>query len=225
MLEGNGGANVATGKTAKRAALAPDAKTQALTGGTLTDAQINELGDKAQHGDVKAWHALKAGLDMVPHWERHYESPAVLARRTLLDATVGNNLLVKEAWERRAQAMTKELAGPDPSLLERTLCDRIATCWLDMALTDQIYAARLKDGFSLATGDYYQKQRDRAHNRYLSACLALAKTRRLLAPIAQQINIAQPGAAQLNIAQPAQPAAKEALPEAPATVEADPRSA
>jgi hypothetical protein len=40
----------------------------------------------------------------------------------------------------------------------------------------------------------------RAHDRYLSATLTLARVRRLLRPEVQQINVATAGAQQLNVA-------------------------
>ena len=234
MIGDNGDANVPTSK--RRPTRAADIADAPATSGaavpakasaqvpTLTDAQLSELLDKAQHGDRRAWAALKAGLDAVPHWERMYESPAVYARRALLDASVGDNPVVQEAWARRTNSLTSELIGAgDPTPLERILCERVATCWLDMSLAELTYAERMKERIGLEAGDYYQRMKDRAHARYLSACLALARVRRLLAPVAQQINIAQPGAAQLNVAAPAQPVSASAtLPEkTPEIVEAD----
>lgn len=207
---------------------ASNAKTPALA--DLTHAQMEDLLGKAQRGDKKAWDALRAGLAKVPDWETGYPSPAEYARSVFLGAVLGDNHFVKEAWDRRVCTMIRELAGADPSPLEHILCERVATCWLDMSLADLNYAARAKENMSFAAGEYYQKAKDRAHKRYLSACLALAKVRRLLAPVAQQINIAQPGAAQLNVAQPGsaqantgtavQTRAPASLPETPATVDA-----
>ncbi|MBF6590685.1 MAG: hypothetical protein IVW57_09160 [Ktedonobacterales bacterium] len=213
-----------TDKPAKPATAANiPAKAPAQTPQALTEAQVSDLLDKSQHGDKKAWSALKTHLAKAPDWETLYPTPAEHARACILDAVLRDNHFVKEAWDRRARAMIKDLAGPNPTPLERILCERVATCWLDMSLAEMNYASRAKDGMTFAAGEYYQKQEDRAHKRYLTACLALAKVRRLLAPVAQQINIAQPGAAQLNIAQPAEPATLPAtLPaKTPATVEAD----
>ncbi len=58
--------------------------------------------------------------------------PAAHARRLLLEAALSDNPLVREAWERQMQALQDELAGPNATPLERTLCERIATCWLDV---------------------------------------------------------------------------------------------
>lgn len=164
---------------------------------------MGPLIDKAQAGDAKAMEQLRPLLAaMGDDWERSLESPAVRARRAMLTASTGKNLLIHEAWERRAQAHLKELLGADPSPLERSLCERVATCWLAANLADLDAAAT---GYTLTKAEYYDRRQDRAHRRYLEACLALARVRRLLAPVVAQVNIAQPGAQQLNIAAPAAP--------------------
>lgn len=152
----------------------------------LTDEQVvtglEHLIDKAQRGDVEAWRTLQSVLEPIPHWETRHEPPAALARRMLLDTVIGSNLLMQAAWERRVQALAVELAGTTPSPLERILCERVATCWLDTSLADLAYAAHLNDAEnSLTAGEYYSRQRDHAHQRYLAACLALAKVQRLRA--------------------------------------------
>ena len=52
-----------------------------------------------------------------------------------------------------------------------------------------------RKGGRFAEGDYWQKQQERAHRRYLSAIRTLAQVRRLLVP-AMQVNIAE---RQLNV--------------------------
>jgi hypothetical protein len=111
------------------------------------------LASKAQQGDAKAWRDLQPILELIPKWETTYASPAQAARRALLEAVISGNPVLREAWELRAHAMITELAGPDATPLERTLCERIATCWLDMSLTDLIYASRAKDGMNVTAGD------------------------------------------------------------------------
>lgn len=132
----------------------------------------------------------------------------------MLDAAIGRNLLHREAWERQAQTLEQELAGPHPSPLERVLCERIASCWLDAHLADLSSADWLKrDGMNRAAGDYCLRRQDRAHARFVGAVVALARVRRLLAPpLVAQVNIAQPGAQQLNIAAPAIPDIPVAIP-------------
>lgn len=177
---------------------------------------IDDLTGRAQHGDSKAMSQLRDAYKTVGDttWEKGYTGPAEAARDKLLEATIGNNLLVREAWARRSSALQRDLEGPAPTPLERILCERIAICWLDAQLADMLYASKVAAGTTFTAGDYYQRHQDHAQRRYLDATIALARVRRLLAPIMQQVNIAQPGAQQLNIAQPATPAS--ATPVAPA---------
>jgi hypothetical protein len=109
---------------------------------------------------------------------------------------------VREAWERRALTLQAELEGGNCTPLERILCGRIATCWLDVHLADLSFAAKYKGNMTLGQLTFYQARQDRAHKRYLSAVESLARVRRLLrpGPLVAQVNIAQPGANQLNVA-------------------------
>ena len=178
------------------------AKTASPATQDIPEGRTQTLLDRAEHGDVKAMHEIRQLAAKVPDWEREYYGPATIARRHLLEAVLGENLLAREAWERRAQALQKELAGPAPTPLERTLCERIASCWLDAHLADLTFAAKLQQGMTVAASEYFQRRQDRAQARYLAAVTALARVRRLLAPVVAQVNIAEPGAQQLNLAPP-----------------------
>jgi hypothetical protein len=179
---------------------------------------------RSQEGDQQAMDSLRSKLRELDRWEETYTGPAQASRDKLLEVTLGRNLLVREAWARRAKTLQRELAGPAPTPLERLLCERIATCWLDVQLADMLFASKSGEGMTFAAGDYYQRRQDRAQRRYLDATLALARVRRLLAPVVAQVNIAQPGAQQLNIASPAQPASATpvAAPAAPVAVVTSP---
>ena len=84
--------------------------------------------------------------------------------------------------------LRKEVAGDDPSPVERLLADRVALCWL--ALHDaEIRFAQAKD-LTIKQAEFWQKRIDCAHRRYLSAIKTLATVRRLAFP-ALQVNIAR----------------------------------
>ena len=65
---------------------------------------------------------------------------AKTARETLLQTMSGDNLLVQEAHARKCAALMKELAGPQPSPLERLLVERIVLCWLHLYSAEVLYA-------------------------------------------------------------------------------------
>src|SRR5262249_1226928 len=165
--------------------------------------------ERAQHGDQKAMVTIRGLLRDVPELEKailgvdRSFDPGTYARLAMLAAALDKKeLLTCEMWARRAAALERELAGPNVTALERNLCQRVATCWLDVQLADLIYASSQQTSMSYTASEYFQRRQDRANARYLAAVMALARVRRLLAPIAQQVNIAQPGAQQLNVAQP-----------------------
>lgn len=182
---------------------------------------MGDLMNSAQHGDKKAMGKLRDAWNAVGdrEWEKTLTGPADAARDKLLEA-LGDNLLLREAWARRTRGLQRDLEGANPTALERTLCERIATCWLDVQFADMQYAAKSVAGMSLQAGDYWRRGQERAQRRYLDAIIALARVRRLLAPIMQQVNIATPGSQQVNIAAtggaPADtPAIAEAIPAIP----------
>lgn len=180
---------------------------------------MGDLMERAQRGDSKAMTKLRDAWNAVGEreWEKTLTGPADAARDKLLEA-LGNNLLLREAWARRARGLQRDLEGPAPTPLERTLCERIATCWLDAQLTDMQYASKSVAGMSLQAGDYWRRSQERAQRRYLDATIALARVRRLLAPVIAQVNIAPPGAQQLNVAAPGSLASAlsgKAIPAAP----------
>lgn len=86
--------------------------------------------------------------------------------------------------------MREELAGPNPSPLEKLGAERVASCWLQLHYAELIYNQELPK-FSLEQDDYYQKRLDRLHRRYLSSMRSLAQVRKLLKPKFAQINIGE----------------------------------
>jgi hypothetical protein len=101
----------------------------------------------------------------------------------------------REALVRNAELRHNEIAGPNPSPIERLLVERVVACWMYLNYLEGSYASDNK-GLTIAQGIYRQKVLDRVHGRYLSAIRALADVRRLALP-ALQVNIAEK---QVNIA-------------------------
>jgi hypothetical protein len=119
------------------------------------------------------------------------------AERSLIDKAAGKNLAFKEALTRKLELLQAELAGPDPTPLERLLAERVAACWLQLHDAD-IRLAQNEANLSLAQAEYRQRARDRGHKRYLSALKTLALVRKMGLPVLQ-INVAR---RQVNVAGP-----------------------
>jgi len=91
--------------------------------------------------------------------------------------------------------MRDELAGPNPSPLERMLAERVVLCFYQV----EILSAHLMEmqRESISGAEPLSRQLDGAHRRHLSAVRTLAEVRRLQLP-SVQVNI---GEKQVNIGQ------------------------
>ncbi len=160
----------------------------------MTNEQIADLVRRAEKGDRTTLPALRRVFE-------HPEAVDVLggdlarqAQLILIDKFSGKNLVFKEALPRKLESMRAELAGAEPTPLERLLVERIVTCWLQLHHLEALYSGA--ESMSLELGTYYQRSIDRAQKRYLAAIKTLALIRKLALP-ALQVNIAR---RQVNVA-------------------------
>ncbi len=150
--------------------------------------KLREIVVQAQEGDEKALKRVREIFEEVPRLTRIFIDLAGEAERSLIKKVSGGDPLVREALTPQLKAMRGELAGPNPSPLERLLAERIVACWLQLQYADVLYAQNLGN-LNMAQNEYHQKRLDRLHGRYLSAIKALAQIRKLSPAV--QINIAE----------------------------------
>jgi hypothetical protein len=86
-----------------------------------TEAEVKKLLRKAEKGDTTVLPALRTWMDRTPGYWETVGDLAQTARQSLSQTISGDNLLVQEAYVRKCAALTQELAGPQPSPLERLL--------------------------------------------------------------------------------------------------------
>jgi len=149
--------------------------------------KLMALIDRAQDGDEEALPVLRKVLDKAPRIARFID----LARnveRSIVEKMSGDDVFTQEAIPRNLKAMRVEIAGENPSPLERLLAERITVCWLELQYFQAIYTQNLGN-FSIIQGDYHQRRIDKAHRRYLSSIKALAQIRKMGPAV--QINIAE----------------------------------
>ena len=118
------------------------------------------------------------------------------AELSFIENAGGDQLAFKEAIGRKLTILRDELAGSNPTPLERLLVERVVACWLQVQDADVRYVQGQKD-CTIPQSEYYQRRQDRAHNRYLSAMRTLAVVRKLTIPVVQ-VNIARK---QVNVGQ------------------------
>jgi hypothetical protein len=153
--------------------------------------ETRELADRASQGDqetVPAIRALLADGDRGRLHREAYGSPAAWLRETVIGQAAGKSVIIREAMYHELDAIRMELAGPDPTPLERLLADRAATCWLSVNRYEHSFH-KMKD-MTLAQAAFHQRKIDRAHARFLTAVRTLAQVRKLALP-ALQINVAR----------------------------------
>jgi hypothetical protein len=155
-----------------------------------TVAKLRELTEKAQDGDEEAALDIREILDGSPDlaW-RFIKGPGKMAEADLIDEmTRDQDLASKELLKHQLESMRIEVAGDNPSPLERLLAERVVATWLQVQLFDAFYAFGLKSG-TISQDEHRQKRLDRAHRRHLSAIRTLVQIRKMGPAV--QINIAE----------------------------------
>jgi hypothetical protein len=149
--------------------------------------KLMALIDRAQDSDEEALPVLRKVLDEAPRIARFVDLTRTV-ERSIVERFSGNDVFAKEAMPRNLKAMRKEIAGENPSPLERLLAERIAVCWLELQYFEAIYAQNMHK-LTITQSDYHQRRIDKAHRRYLSSIKALAQIRKMGPAV--QINIAE----------------------------------
>jgi hypothetical protein len=154
--------------------------------------QIQALGLRARGGDRTAVPQLRKLFDQHP--ERLMllggGDMAEVAKAKLIDKIVrGDDVVGREAKLRRIDQLRDELAGPNPTPIERLLADRAALCWAELHNADARIFGLLGEGLDTRRAAFLDQYRDRAHRRYLTALKTLATVRKLAVPVLQ-LNLA-----------------------------------
>jgi hypothetical protein len=97
--------------------------------------------------------------------------------------------IIRRTIEKEIERKRSQVAGEDPSPLERLLAERVALCWVAASYADAEYARKLKAGMSFREGEYLSRRCEQTNRQLLKAIESLARVRRLLTPM--QINIGQ----------------------------------
>jgi hypothetical protein len=94
---------------------------------------------------------------------------------------VGRDLCQATAVRQKMADIFHELAGPNPTAIERLLVERAVACWLQVQIADLKFARA--NGLPVRQMEFLQARMDSAHRRYLSALRTLATVRKLALPV------------------------------------------
>jgi hypothetical protein len=146
------------------------------------------LVQRAEQGDEAALPELRVALDANPWCWQRYGDLGRQAQGAWLELLGGKNLMLKESASRKAEQLRAELAGPEPSPLERLLVERVVSCWLQTSYADAAYA-QLK-GASPAQHLAALRRQSSAEQRFVLAARSLATVRKLLRPGLSPVDLA-----------------------------------
>ena len=153
--------------------------------------RLKTLTKRVEEGEEGAMPALRELLDENPDLAWRLANFARAAENVLIGELItkgGEHPITEEALRRQLAAMREEIAGEDPSPLEKLLAERVVATWMQVQIFDSFCASDLRKAYT-READYHQRCLDRAHRRHLSSIRALAQLRKLGPAV--QINIAE----------------------------------
>ena len=156
----------------------------------------SELMKRAAEGDRSVLPRVRQILDEVPAAVDALGNIEQFARVAIVELAVGKHVMLAEAMNRKLDQVAADIAGTEPSPLERLLAEQIALCWQQLRFLE-MRNAQARD-CTLSQRDHYEKCISRAQKRYLQAIKTLAHIRKLGLP-ALQVNIATEGGKQVNV--------------------------
>ncbi len=139
---------------------------------------LNWLVQRARQGDETVLPQLREMLDTRPEIWEHFGNLAGHAREAWLRLISADDLALKESTARKVEDLMRELAGPEPTVVERLLAERAVLCWLQLNHADSLAAQALTKSPRVA--EFWAKRQAGAHRRYLTSLAALVTLRRLL---------------------------------------------
>ena len=164
---------------------------------SFSKSEIGEILERAEAGDLDCLsdvRALLAHPDIGSDYRICVGSSAEWLRQSVIEKSVGTNVLGAEAIEQELARIRSELEGPNPTPIERLLAERASLCWFIVHWYENVYANA--SGWSITQADFQHRKIDKAHSRFLSAVRTLAQVRKLALPTLQ-VNIGQN---QVNVA-------------------------
>jgi hypothetical protein len=154
--------------------------------------KLRDLLRLAEKGDKDAVPEIRQILSEHPDLAWRFVHVAHIVEDALIEKmTKEGDLATREIMRCQLEAMREEIAGENPSPLERLLAERVVATWLQIQLFEGLYVRGMFKSTTIAQGSFHQKRLDQTYRRHLSAIRALAQMRKLLKGTAiTQINIA-----------------------------------
>jgi hypothetical protein len=143
-------------------------------------ADLRALVQAAQAGDPSALPRIREILDQRPEVWRHVGDLATLAERAWIAVLAADHPVAVESMKRTVAEMKAELAGENPTRIERLLVHQVAAYWMEVSYLES--AAADPGRSSLEQADFRLKRLESAQRRYFTALKTLTSVRTLALP-------------------------------------------
>ena len=138
---------------------------------------IHQILEAARSGCKQVLPNLQALFNQYPRiWQMHGDL-ARACEQKWIDTICGNNLLAAEACRRVVEQKKRELAGPDPSPMEKLLAEEIVVDWLAAKQANLSAAGASSDGPAVAK--LRLQRMDSAGRRVRDTCKTLGQVRQM----------------------------------------------
>src|SRR4051812_33550240 len=102
--------------------------------------ELRALVQSAQAGDPAALPRIRRILDERSEVWRHVGDLASLAERAWIAVLAADNPVAVESMKRTVNEMKADLAGDNPTRMERLLVDQVVACWLEVSYLEGVSA-------------------------------------------------------------------------------------
>jgi hypothetical protein len=141
-------------------------------------AELRALVQKANAGDTGVLPRMRQLLDEHAEiWQRVGDLSG-LVERAWIGVMAADNPLVIESLKRKIEEMRSDLAGDNPTGLERLMVDQVIGCWLEVKHVENESA--LAEEGSVATASFRLRRLESAQRRFDNAVKTLSSVRALL---------------------------------------------
>jgi len=119
--------------------------------------RLKTLTKRVEEGEKGAMPALRELLDENPDLAWRLADLARAAENVLIGELTkrGEHPITEEALRRQLAAMREEVAGEDPSPLEKLLAERVVATWMQVQIFDSFCASDLGKAYT-KQADYHQ---------------------------------------------------------------------
>ena len=148
---------------------------QAELRGEVAELIVKANKAKPESKDVRE---LRRFLDQHPELSGDLDFIATTVRLALMHKLVSGEGNI-EMLNREYQSNEARLGWREADGMERLLIERVMLCWLRLLWAENYNAALMGPGHSLRECEFADRALTLAHNRFLRACQALGRVRRL----------------------------------------------